>query len=887
MKKLIYLLLIFPLLIQAQNASIQDCLGAIPVCDRIYVEELSPIGFGDVNDINGAINCNPIEQNSIWYIFTVNQSGQFGFLLTPNDPNDDYDWALFNITNGTCEDIRDDFSLLVSCNSAGSDGCHGATGANGDSEFTHQGSNCDNFPPSLFAGFSPFNDLVDVQAGDTYVLFINNFTGSTNGYTLDFGLSEDIGIFDDTDPVLETVALTDACNGQEISLEFSEYIQCGSLSAANFELSGAGGPFNLSLSSVNCDAGGNYSKSFFLNVVPPLVQDNYTLTMQVNGLSDALDLCDNPAGTASFNLAGPGQVPDLDLGNDTTLCTGNSLVLDAGPLSGSYLWSDGSTGPTLEVSNAGTYFVEVNTGCSTTSDTIDVNFIPGPLLDLGPDTTLCASESLVLDATGLGATYQWSDGSSNATLTITQAGTYSVTVTSDCGISEDTVTITLSEPVSATLPAQVFLCEGDSISVSVATSGATYLWQDGSTQPDYTIRKAGNFAVTVTTACEVVNLSTEALTEGAAVTIDLGNDTTLCTGQQLLLDLTGRGSAFFWQDGSTASTFTVTTPGDYAVTVSSSCDQQEDAIRVDFADAVVLSLPDTSLCPGETLTWDLSMAGATYTWSDGSTGPAFSPTSPGQYAVTVSTPCETLELSAEVQIGEALPDFDLGNDTTLCEGGQLLFDLALPNVTYTWQDGTTGSAYTIDQSGDYNLTIANDCGSATDVISVLIAEPIVLDLLSDTVLCPGESLLVDAGDANATYYTWQDGSTDPEYLISQAGTYTVVAGNDCEEVSAQIEVAECTQCKVFIPNSFSPNNDGVNDEFRPFSNCDMLDFHLMVFDRWGTQLFDSRDPETGWDGRSKGQYLKTGVYLYLVTYTLQEDQTARQLKQTGEVSVVK
>ena len=130
----------------AQVPTIQDCLGAIPICTEIYSETNSPTGSGNYpNEINGisfpnGISCMGDESNSIWYTFTVNQSGDFGFTLTPNNSSDDYDWALFDITNKECEDIFTDISMQVSCNAAGGGtDCTGPTGANGLSAYNVQG----------------------------------------------------------------------------------------------------------------------------------------------------------------------------------------------------------------------------------------------------------------------------------------------------------------------------------------------------------------------------------------------------------------------------------------------------------------------------------------------------------------------------------------------------------------------------------------------------------------------------------------------------------------------------------------------------------------------------------------------------------------------------
>ncbi|RME92299.1 MAG: hypothetical protein D6772_17075, partial [Bacteroidetes bacterium] len=157
--------------------TIQDCLGAIPVCQSTYTEDRSPSGQGNIrNEIPPGVTCIYGDNNSIWYIFNASEDGQLGFIITPNDLNDDYDWALFNLTGRSCNQLNR--SNLESCNAAGGPGCHGQTGcsARGTGNYTEGGCN----------NTGPINDLVPMQAGETFVLVVSNWTGSTNGYTIDF-----------------------------------------------------------------------------------------------------------------------------------------------------------------------------------------------------------------------------------------------------------------------------------------------------------------------------------------------------------------------------------------------------------------------------------------------------------------------------------------------------------------------------------------------------------------------------------------------------------------------------------------------------------------------------------------------------------------------------
>ncbi|MCB0558904.1 MAG: gliding motility-associated C-terminal domain-containing protein [Lewinellaceae bacterium] len=669
-------------ILQAQPASFQDCLGAIPVCQQVYEENRAPVGNGNIVDFESANNCTLGEDHSIWYTFTVNNSGQFGFLLTPNNPDQDYDWILFDVTNATCQDLSDDPSLVVSCNAAGGSGCNGPTGATGDTDFAHQGPDCNTFPPDINNGFSPFNELVDVEAGNTYALCILNFSNvSSQGYTLDFGLSAGIGIFDETPPFLADVFYPDSCNGQEMVVRFSEYIQCSTLDASNFRLSGPGGPYALTLSSENCDAGGNAGKEFLLTASPPVSPGGeMSLALIVDGSTQALDLCDNPAGPVNLSFAGP----------------------------------------TLSAP-----------------------------VDLGPDTALCPSQTLWLDATTPGATYLWSDGSTEPTLLVDQPGLYSVIVTGECGEAQDEINVGVSDPITA-------------------------------------------------------------------------------------------------------------------------------------------ALNDASLCPGENVTFDVATAGATYLWQDGSTGPTYTAATPGVYSVTISNACQVVELYAEV--GDAhvpIPDSILGNDTTLCPGEGLLLELDIPGVSYLWQDGSVAAGYQVMSPGSYSVTVANECESRSDSIQVSTVEPLTVSLPEDTVLCPGTILLLDVTDENATAYLWQDNSTEPVFQVKEPGTYTVLVANPCEAAPLSIRVGACERCKAYVPNAFSPNNDGRNDLFQPYTNCPVEAFSLKVFNRWGAIVYESTSINEGWDGTFNGQAVGTDVYIYSLQITVLENGKARDIDLSGDISVIR
>ena len=90
-----------------------------------------------------------------------------------------------------------------------------------------------------------------------------------------------------------------------------------------------------------------------------------------------------------------------------------------------------------------------------------------------------------------------------------------------------------------------------------------------------------------------------------------------------------------------------------------------------------------------------------------------------------------------------------------------------------------------------------------------------------------------------------------------------------------------------MPNVFSPDNDGVNDRLFPQSPCVLDAYEMQIFDRWGSQVFQSTNPSIGWDGRIKGDLARQGAYVWMIRYTVSENGIAREASQRGDVVLLR
>lgn len=134
--------------------------------------------------------------------------------------------------------------------------------------------------------------------------------------------------------------------------------------------------------------------------------------------------------------------PEASLGNDTTICTGKTLLLEANNTGSNYLWQDGTSDSTFLVSQAGWYKVTItNTVGCTASDSIRVYYLTPPTIDLGADTTICETSEILLDAYLPGVTYRWYDRSTEATFTVKKAGIYWVDGAIDICAARDSIIV--------------------------------------------------------------------------------------------------------------------------------------------------------------------------------------------------------------------------------------------------------------------------------------------------------------------------------------------------------------------------------------------------------------------------------------------------------------
>ena len=481
-------------------------------------------------------------------------------------------------------------------------------------------------------------------------------------------------------------------------------------------------------------------------------------------------------------------------GPDITLCPGEETILHANNAGAEILWQDSSTADTFLVTSPGTYTVQVTNNCNQERDTIIVTVDDNPpQINLPDQATLCQGQTITLDAVIGGVTYLWNDDSQNQQLAVSTPGTYSLTVSNTCGMDVDTAIILDGGPAPfVALGNDVDLCPGDMVTLTPINSNVTsWLWHDGSTSSDFVITQPGMVTVQVTNDCSSTSDTLMVSLLPATPPLDLGPDTSICSGDSFTLSISTPAVTILWPDGSTSTTYNVNGPGEVYAVISNSCGQAFDTIEVNaLPDVPIMNLgPDQSLCPGELITFNPGITNVNYLWQDGSTNNTYQTTQEVTVILSISNSCGVSTDTVEIVESTQGPQVELGPDIQVCEGETVTILSGISGVDYLWQDGSTDPNFITTQSGTFSLQVNNNCGTDSDTLLVDISGvPPIPALGPDTTLCEGITLnLISTADQETTI-EWQNGSSSPTFTVSSAGTYILSESNRCGDAADTLVV---------------------------------------------------------------------------------------------------
>lgn len=522
----------------------------------------------------------------------------------------------------------------------------------------------------------------------------------------------------------------------------------------------------------------------------------------------SLALIDGVCSIADTLVLAVDDAIDFDFGGDTTLCNDATLTLSSGISDADMIsWSDGSDEQVRTITEAGTYELMVTRGQCSFTDAISVDYIDLNAFKIEGDSVACDGDTIQLSAevSGNGATYEWEDASIVPMRTVTRSGIYEVTVSLENCSTSARKEVTFETPKTVDLGENRTLCAPATVTLDPMIDGATYLWQDNSTDKQYEVTESGVYSVVVTDgACTVTDEVVITIQDKPDLQIAASDELDQCEGDTVLLSANSGGIDYVWQNLSRDDVFVATESGVYHATMSFGTCVVSDTVEITFHALPQVDLgDDQTICEGDIVTLSAPQ-GPDYRYMWNSTNEDVSTIgvkTTGVYNVRVSDPFGCAGSDEMILTVNPLPVFDLGEDKAVCDGDPVTISAEPSFDNITWNVSGSGSSITTFDPGIITaIAELNGC-SYTDSVEVTVQSYPEVNLGADTSICDGTMLSLDATTADATY-EWSTGESSPTITATGSGTYSVaVTVNGCTSPDQiNVEVRETPAFSISAEN---------------------------------------------------------------------------------------
>jgi len=491
---------------------------------------------------------------------------------------------------------------------------------------------------------------------------------------------------------------------------------------------------------------------------------NYSVTVSNNnGCSDFDEI------NVVFN-----PLPIIDLGENQTICDGDSIILDVGFFS-EYLWTNNvwtDTNQTISISENDFIYVTVidNNNCQA-NDEIEINVQILPSVELGSDTFLCAGNTVSLNAEG-SHNYFWNTGETTQVIHALNSGVYSVIISDSVGCeSIDSINVLFYTLPNLELGDNQLICNNSSYEIE-AGDFSSYLWNNGTIGQSLIVAQNGIYSVLVTDSNNCQMTDTISILFGQNPIIYLGADQTVCEEDSFVIDA-GTGFTYLWNNTYTSQIIDISQTGIYSVTITDSIGcEASDTISIIVNLSPILDLgADQGACQGTAIGLNAGFHDA-YFWNTGQTTQTISVFATGLYEVTVSNSfgCQA---SDEINITiNPYPVIDLGPNLVGCEGSYITLDPGGSGYLFYWSNGIIAPTLNVTEPGLYSVIATDMYGCmATDYIYVSFVTSPTVDLGTSQIICEGISTIISPG--NFVSYLWNNGETSDSLEIFIAGEYSV------------------------------------------------------------------------------------------------------------------
>lgn len=478
----------------------------------------------------------------------------------------------------------------------------------------------------------------------------------------------------------------------------------------------------------------------------------------------------------------------------STVCMGTNTTLGLNTTYATYNWSTGENTDTIIVNNAGTYSVTVSNedGC-TAEESIEVAESESPPILIDKENDLdCDNDIAPVFSTTSGAnlSYSWTDAAgnvigTNTLIDVVIPGFYTLTVSNTDGCtSEASIEVIGSEDIATPqIDGNLSFCEGETSQLSVTENYASYNWSTGASTSAIDVDSTGIYTVTVTSSTGCIAVNSANVTVTPLPLFSLLGDLYFCPGASTILTVDSTFAIYNWSTGDTTQEVTITTSGNYEVTVTNANNcSSVGAFTVDpLQPPTAMINGDSNICAGGQITLFGSPSNSTYEWSTGENGSFISATAAGTYGMTVTdgNGCTSSTTKTLTEIPQ--PALTLIGDTTICKEEATILIVIENYTSYLWSTGGNTQTITVDTAGDYTVTVTNSNGCEnqfTHTITELTGP--MTPAQQEILFCEGDTstLQVSEGFAN---YQWASGESTSSIDVNQEMNYfvTVTDENGC------------------------------------------------------------------------------------------------------------
>jgi gliding motility-associated-like protein len=671
--------------------------------------------------------------------------------------------------------------------------------------------------------------------------------------------------------------------------------------------------------------------------ITQLLSGTYSLTCtDANGCISVTDAVVNqPSAIILHSISTPVSCKDGSDGQAIVQCSGGTPAY-------SYSWTNGSVSNVSSGLGAGNYSVTITdaNGC-TESNMVSISEPDALVLNQTLTDVTCfgsANGSATINVAGGTAPYRYNwfpSGATTATVSSLAAGNYSISVTDVHGCNQQQIVrIGQASQVQVNSQTTDVSCYGGnngtaSLSCTGGTSPYQYLWNDGNLSSNATQLSAGLHSVRISDQHGCAINKSIVINEPGPVIISISDEQTICIGQSVLLSVQGAGGigpySYYWYTGVNGQTQSVqpvrTSTYQAYVIDANGCVSDPDSVTVNvYPQLLAVTNRTDSICEGGSAQLTVTASGGNggpynYLWSNGESQQQLSvlPQTSTTYSVSVSDHCGTPPASAQFTVivnPNPDPAF-VPQPVDGCVPLKVPFSSSSGNQTliahhWSFGDGSISTEakpeHTYLQPGQYSVRhyVMNShrCSSESIAQKIVTVHP----LPQATFYTSPESATLQTpritftnASVNAISYRWDFGDDigtstlrNPEYSYKDTGTYIVrlisESPNGCLDTTYGT-VRVKPEFAIYIPNAFSPNGDGVNEGFMPLA-IGARDIKMLIYDRWGLEIFHSTDSQLAWRGEKDGsdKACQMDVYIYIITAF---DSDGRQYRYTGRVSLIR